>query len=651
MLTRTPHKLSATATEPLAIKLHEKCRLKLLVIGHRGVGKTCFLTRLTPFLKKQDVTVCHLDQEVEKQTQKSIRELFKERGEGFFRDCEIRCFSSLIEKYKDKNLVIDLGAGFSGEKPENFKALWLQRAVNLSEAFFLDRPELENSPKISMERFQQRQDHYQSIADYELELPEDKFGDETPLKKFFEKSFLQMGEYSFKGLWFLTRLHDNHNATVFLTDQRKFIDQDAKNPGNKAFQVRSSPLQELCNVSDRNFCFQREGSPLWELRNDLLSFLTIKRLIKEHPESLISFRKKEESRKLETLLDNDSLWDWPLEWGLNREAGILSLHKRKDSLSQTLNQLPCGDQIIKLAVPIRDFSELKLGYEWFRESPGTRVFLPTSPSGRWKWFRLLTAGKMPFGFFREARSPNPDQPTLMDILNYRFHWSSFAAIVGSPVNHSLTPSFHRHFFKEKQMNCFAIDLLKEEWEQAFPFLDEMGLKSAAVTSPLKKKAAEWMGQKSSTHSSLIINTLFKSWESWLATSTDDRGFKKLISGCENKKVVVWGGGDILDLIKRSCFQVVFYSSRTGQSKGESQRPMEPDILIWAVGPENFRKKGVYPPKHWKPEKVIDLNYNIDSPGLVCANRYGCQYQSGLVMFTEQAKKQQEFWNECYTDRV
>ena len=648
--------------------------------------------------------VFHLDREVENQSQKSIKELFEKRGENFFRDCEIRCFSSIVERHKDKNLVIDVGAGFKGEKPKDFKALWLQRSVNLSKAFFPDRPKLDVSHEISKKRFEKRQKHYQSIADYELELPEDKFGDEVLLKKIFTlivfgnsrfygkekngksksnqhtKSFFKkkkdlsqfrlefpvsqewkvrknsnttnlyqshLNIQSFikekkqenpnqtsplENLWFLTKLHDSHKSFIFPNGKNK-------NFSNKENQMDQSGLRfpgfQDWKIGANLNTINRQ----WELRNDLLSFSTIQKLFKKHPRSLISFRTKRELKKLENLLAESSLWDWPLEWGFNNEAKILSLHKRREDLVETLNQLPCEDQVIKLAVPIENFFELQSGYQWFLENPEKRIFLPISPNGRWKWFRLLTGGQMPFGFFREGRGSSPDQPTLVDLLNHHFHRSSFAAIIGSPVKHSLTPSFHRRFFAKKQMNCLAIDVLKEEWEQAFTFLDKMGLKAAAVTSPLKKKAGEWTGKSSST-----INTLFKSKEKWLGASTDEKGFKKLITGNENKKVVVWGGGDLLDLIKKFFPRAVFYSSRTGQPK-EGQKNTKPDIIIWAVGPENFRKKGVYPPQNWKPKKVIDLNYNIDSQGSICAHRYGSHYQSGLVMFTEQAKEQQKFWSQ------
>ena len=752
-----------------------------MIIGHRGAGKTWFLKKLTPFLKDQGVYTYHLDEEIEKKSQKSIKEIFKVHGEGFFRECEILYLKELVEKHIDKNIVIDVGAGFMGKKPKNFKALWLQRNVDLSEALFPDRPALGSSLKINDERFQKRQKKYHSMADYQLELCEDFFGDGLSMESLFKKSFLEKTLFNFKNQWFLTKLHKEHQSLIIPAFSQKKVGVFKETPtdkmGNPSIfnkNCHSSPFLEYC--------------PQWELRDDRLPFSLIEKAIKKFPKSLISFRKKENSNRLKSLIIENSLWDWPLEWGIEKSARILSLHQRKENLIETLKSLPQTDQIIKLAVPIHSFKELKQAYEWFLENPEKRVFLPISKTGRWKWFRLLLGSKMPFGFLRESQTPYPDQPSLMDLLNHQSSWSSFMAILGDPVNHSLTPSFHRDFFNGKNTNCLAIELSRDEWDSAFPFLDELGLKACAVTSPLKRKAGERMEpmnrdgnffektnvltspeynnhyfrDSQASSPSNPLNTLckldsiqneqvqkiqtalseskikkslksegnqkphlkklstnsknfFKIKSSkngvWVGTSTDEEGFEKLVSDIKDqntktpdkkpqnirkskvtekdKKIAVWGGGDLLDMIKKKFPKAVFYSSRTGkikprdnwtlktdsvsvrekpeqtnkrtgqtdsiyektEKKTGSKKPkaidFSPDILIWAVGTKNFYKKGVYPPKSWKPEKLIDLNYSPDSPGLFCAGQYGCEYRCGLIYFIEQAKKQQEFWNECW----
>ena len=619
--------------------------LKLLMIGNRGVGKTTTLNRIHCFLKERGILAFHLDCEIEKHTGKPIRDLFEQKGEKFFRNLEICLFSKLVEKHKDQSMVVDLGAGFQGEKPKSFKALWLQRGVDLSKALFLDRPPLGNSLKMPNKLFEQRQKRYKAMADYILELPEGDFGEDTSFKEFFRKSILKEQDHLFESSWFLTVLDETHSFQ---------LEQSRPRLENKTQGLETHSLQ-----------LEKRKDLKYELRDDLLSVSKIKKLFEKDPGSLISFRKKSQHKKLESFLNDQSLWDWPMEWGTNREAKILSLHQRKDSLIQTLKTLPDTDQLLKLAVPIKNFTELKTAYEWFQENPKTRLFLPVSQKGRWKWFRLLTAHKMPFGFLRQAHGLNPDQPTLMNVLCHRPQWPHFAAILGSPVTHSFTPGFHHHFFASKQMNCLAIEVFKEEWEQAFGFLSLLGLKAAAVTSPLKQKAARWISENPSnptvmttnsakqnaarriSENPCAINTLLKSQKGWMGANTDKLGFQQLISGFENKKIVVWGGGDILDTIKEHCPQAVCYSSRTGKRKpnGTLQKmcSIKPDVLVWAAGAKIFEKKGVYPPKDWKPEIIIDLNYSLDSPARICAHNYACQYRSGLDMFIGQAEKQQEFW--------
>src|SRR5690606_19759667 len=133
---------------------------------------------------------------------------------------------------------------------------------------------------------------------------------------------------------------------------------------------------------------------------------------------------------------------WPLEWGENPKAPWLSLHTRQESLQKTLDSLPSlqASQKIKLAVPIANFAELERGWRWQQESPQQRAFLPMSQNGRWQWFRHVTSLKSPLNFCRMGQGSSLDQPTVSQICAGPDAWKSFAAVLGSPVKHSQTPT-------------------------------------------------------------------------------------------------------------------------------------------------------------------------------------------------------------------
>lgn len=141
-----------------------------------------------------------------------------------------------------------------------------------------------------------------------------------------------------------------------------------------------------------------------------------------------------------------------------------------------------------------------------------------------------------------------------------------------------------------------------------------------------------------------VNTLFYNGQEWEGTNTDIHGFSEIISSYRNLSVAVWGGGGVIPAIEANLPNASFYSSRTGELK-KGDRQNSPDVVVWAVGGSQFRKKGVFPPPQWKPQLVVDLNYAHNSPGIQCASNFSCQYRSGLDMFVAQAKKQQEYWNE------
>jgi shikimate 5-dehydrogenase/shikimate kinase len=609
-----------------------------ILIGHRGAGKSHFLENLS---KANHVfNIVSLDQKIVEKYKKSIESIFLNEGEEFFRQLEIQTFNEIVAKVGAKPTIIDVGAGFQGEVPIAWHALWIQRPTNPLKFLFLNRPKLNNSIRMDEKLFAKRQNHYNKISSLSIELLEGQFHQGT-----FELSLMH---------------------SLIFDKEFDFIIPNNSIVSSPSCVQSNQTLLTLLNDDHALFHLNHKflHNCLFELRDDLLSDDIISKVLKEFPKSLLSLRDPNKKNKMD--LSKVECWDWPLEWGDNKDANILSLHSREETLSATLKKLPETEQIIKLAVEIKNFNELKEANQWQQQKPDQRVFLPRSKNGRWSWFRLLTHNKMPFSFLREAEGSSLDQPTLAQFYCYNSNFNKFAAILGSPVQHSLTPSFHSDFFNNKKANVLKIEVFENEWQEAMSFLTELGLNWAAITSPLKKVAYQWLNDQNGLMPDQIhkiknlnsINTIKLVSNNWVGINTDSYGFQELMNNYKTKKVAVWGGEGTLSIMSEVIPNAVFYSSRTGKFKSQLKeyddylnRNTEisfdyekgPEVLVWGVGNALFRKEGQFPPSHWTPEIVIDLNYTSDSPGIECADKFGCQYQSGMVMFTTQAKKQQEFW--------
>ncbi len=558
------------------------------LIGHRGVGKSQLLNQLAgEFPERRCLS---LDAEIEKREKRSIKTIFETEGESGFRTIEEKTLQTCLKEYQGQSLVIDIGAGFRGVIPRSLKCLWVRRKGLTPHSMFLDRPPLDGQLKMKASRFAERTKRYQKRADLQLELREGPNNFQQGERIFFQ-ALLEGQSTSALSSYFFTL---NESTT---SEERKVL--------------------------------RRLGVAGFEWRDDLM---------KAGPQTddriLYSLRKNKDNLK-----KVDGPWDWPLEWGPNSKASIVSCHTLKGDLQETIQSLPSTDQIIKLAVPVKDFSELITGHRWMQEAPDKRVFLPHSKKGRWSWYRQWTANSTALQFARLAQGSAADQPSVLEVLNQKSEALHFAAVLGSPVSHSWTPTYHQTFFQKQKVSVFAIDVTEAEWDQALPVLEELGLRWAAVTSPLKQKAGATIGIDSP------INTLCLTPSGWVGTNTDADGFASLIKNLKGQKVAVWGGGGTLNSVLQSIPEATFYSSRTGEIK-EGLGVKAPQVLVWAVGAAHFSRQGVFPPSQWPLKKVIDLNYSNDSPGIECAFKFGCQYQSGAVMFVAQAQKQQEFWNEC-----
>ncbi|WP_413585478.1 shikimate kinase [Bdellovibrio sp. HCB274] len=612
-----------------------------LIIGHRGTGKTELLKRMQLTLQSPDVAYLDLDDEIEKRIGKTIRELFLEHGEAYFRDMERQIFLEVLQKpYRDIFLV--LGAGFdvtiissyaeaSADRPaQEVKVLWVKRQTDLDGRIFLNRPRLD--PDMSplqeyIKRASPREVRYQEVADEVYLMPEGIF--------------------------------EHHHQVLGL--ERQILSGQLQNISG-GMTIEPSVFKKPHRLELFKKRYAGRGVDYFELRDDYLSEEHILHFIQEMPgeKFIFSFRMAKDrgewwnSENAQFILQNASWIDWPLELGvpaevlerIPKEKIIVSAHESVHLFD--LQKLENEVGHLKFAPAIESYTDLLRLHKWQQEQPSNRSFLPRSNDGRWGWYRLLQKGRQLINFWREGQGSAGDQPSLFHWMSTESQVRNFAAVLGDPVAHSFTPVEHSDFFASRHLPVFAIRIPREEWDVAMPVLQELGLQYAAVTSPHKERAARWC-----FHPTLpAVNTLYfdKKTSKWLGTSTDEAGFVELIEGVGmlaplQKEIAVWGGGGTLSMIEKVLPHASYYSARTGDLRegSESAEGVSPKVVIWAAP----RMEDTYmPPADWKPAMIFDLNYKEDSVGREYAQQARANYESGLKMFVAQAQQQRMFWKQC-----
>jgi shikimate kinase len=586
----------------------------IALIGHRGVGKTSLLARIEKYFAEagQPIQAIDLDKEIEKQTGRSVSELFKAEGEAKFRKLERATFTALANGQTSTSssnviviaptsnvppVVLSLGAGYDVSTiPNDHHVIWVRRATDEAGRIFTDRPRLD--PQLSAieeykSRASARESKYAARADAVLIIDEGIEDANDPAERDY----------------FLGQL-DLSGATLTLK------------PENFARDFTSFIAERL-----------KWKLKWFELRDDLLTQEQMTAAIKliSPAHILLSFRSKDRIEKTKSLLQSGFATDWALELG---EAPFAPTYVSKHH--GTFTDLKHSSAKLKAALKTETFDDLKRGHRWQQEDPEGRVFLPMSNDGRWVWYRDH-ARDLSLNFIRESDGSASDQPTLLQ-WQRKIDPAHFAAVLGDPVKHSRTPMEHREFFAPHAV--YAIRIEENEFEEAIEFLKELGLTHAAVTAPLKQKAQALAKAKEPINTLAFVPTkvehqrhrptLSSNVKTVLAsTNTDLIGLRKAAEQLPPTKTqAVWGGGGTLPTILQVFPNAQLVSARTKLIRDTNQPALPPDLVIWAAAPKHGEQ---FPPKDWKPKCVFDLNYSEASP----ARDY--------AMFKAQAQAQREFW--------
>lgn len=598
-----------------------------VLIGHRGAGKTSLLSRLQEYFGASS-QYYDLDQEIAVTEGCSVTDIFATKGEAYFRDLETQVFERVRKDFAPGSYIV-LGAGYPVTSlPSTVEKWWVRRETDLEGRIFTDRPRLDlNKDPLSefLHRAQPREAAYSQIKDRVYTIPEGDVSEASPLH------FQQCEKAIFEGSWSLPK--------VTMTLMPDFSWLQLKDWVRARVQI--------------------------EMRDDLLADELILQILNDYPQGnfLFSFRRKRnrdefwQSHFWHVVREKARMWDWAWELGTPEEflkrvpskQAVLSLHGAMDeAMDEDWLKYEKQVRTLKWSPLVETWSELVRCHEW-KSSIFSRSLLPRSHDGKWKWYRQYLSYRQELHFVREGAGSAKDQPTLIEALMAPLNLQAFAAVLGSPVKHSYSPLEHSEDFYKRQMAFWSIDISKAEFWEAFDFLKEIGLKAAAVTSPLKELAAK-LCQKGTLEA---VNTLWISEQREVeGVSTDDIGFEALVavhqSNSLDSETVVWGGGGTLEVLKRSLPRAQFYSSSQAVPRQGSGEPSRVQNLIWAAP----RLEGtLFPPKQWQPKWIYDLNYKEDSMGREYAQQVGAHYVSGLVMFKAQAQAQKKYWNTKFAEEA
>ena len=98
---------------------------KIVLIGYMGVGKTILGKKISENLK---LAYYDLDDFIEKKVNLSVEDIFKSKGEIYFRRIERDCFEELM--LKDESFVLSVGGGTPCYY-ENYKLLQDENVISV----------------------------------------------------------------------------------------------------------------------------------------------------------------------------------------------------------------------------------------------------------------------------------------------------------------------------------------------------------------------------------------------------------------------------------------------------------------------------------------------------------------------------------------
>lgn len=251
-----------------------------------------------------------------------------------------------------------------------------------------------------------------------------------------------------------------------------------------------------------------------------------------------------------------------------------------------------------------------------------------------------------------------------------------AAVIGSPVAHSLSPALHNAAFESAGLDWrfVAFEVAPGRGAKAVEAMVTLGIAALAVTTPHKRDVAAAVDEVDEAAAALeSVNTVvLRPDGTTYGASTDGAGFvASLRAGGVDpagmRAVVIGAGGaarSIVDALGRSGVADIAIVNRTPDTAaaaaalarvarvGTIDDVSSADLVVNAtpVGMGGDGRLPVDPERLTAGQVVADIVYHpLDTPLLQAARRIGARTVDGLGMLVHQAALQQQLWTGVVAD--
>ena len=128
-------------------------------------------------------------------------------------------------------------------------------------------------------------------------------------------------------------------------------------------------------------------------------------------------------------------------------------------------------------------------------------------------------------------------------------------VIGNPIDHSLSPKLHNHWFKENKIDAIydKKKIHENDLKTVFSEFKEKKINGINVTVPFKKLVIPYLDKLSpEAEQTQSVNTIILSKDNLEGHNTDILGFDKAIKNLnfemQGKKILILGAGGVVPSI-------------------------------------------------------------------------------------------------------